>query len=75
MSDSPNRIGPLLSVASPTGSPVLPVPWVPWLTGLVGIAGVVSQLIPEHTIGSKIAQAIVAIGAVLGLASPGWRTK
>jgi hypothetical protein len=59
--------------SSPTGAPVVPPAIVPWLVGLVGLAAVGAQTLPPHTLGAKVCAGIVALGGVLGLASPGLR--
>ncbi len=60
-------------VPSPTGTPVLSTKFVPWMVGIVGLAGVALTVLPEHTIGYKIALGVVALGSLLGIASPGMR--
>jgi hypothetical protein len=60
---------------SPTGVPVIPPAAVPWLTSVVGIAGILAASLPEHTVGARVAQLVFALGAALGLASPGLRRK
>lgn len=61
--------------ASPTGIPFLPPKAVPWVVAVVGIAGVLSGVLPEHTIGDRIAEGVVWLGALLGIASPGLRRR
>lgn len=58
---------------SPTGTPILPPAWTPWLSVVVAIAGVVSFIpgVPPAVI--TICGLIVAVGAALGIASPGSR--
>lgn len=84
-----NRVGQLtaanaktdkeLAPISPTGSPLIPPKAVPWLALLVGAAGVVAALptmgmsLPPTVV--AIATAVVALGAVLGIASPGARKR
>lgn len=72
MSDE-NRIERVSAAISPTGAPMLPAKAVPWLVALVGVAGVAAQVLPEHTVAHKIALAVMGFGALLGIASPGWR--
>lgn len=58
---------------SPTGNPLLPPKAVPFLIVLVLLAEGLAQVLPQHTIGAKIAHGVAALGTVLGLASPGLR--
>jgi len=59
---------------SPTGNPLLPAKVVPFLLLLAAIAQALVFVLPEHTLGAKIAQGVVAVLAMLGLASPGLRS-
>jgi hypothetical protein len=67
-----NRIDPL-GPPSPTGTPLIPPFVVPWLVGLVGMAGTAVQVLPINTVAFKIANAVLAFGALIGIASPGMR--
>lgn len=60
---------------SPTGSPLLPPKLVPYLLLLAAIAQALAFVLPEHTLGAKIAQGVVSALAFLGLASPGLRKE
>lgn len=61
--------------ASPTGFPMLPPKIVPWLVGVATIAFAISQgdLLPDHTIGAKVADWVSGLAMLLGLVSPGLR--
>lgn len=75
---NPNTVndqqGTVISV-SPTGLPAIPPKAVPWLVGIWGAAYVVAKSLPPHTVAAIIAQNVLEIGALLGLASPGWRKQ
>lgn len=55
------------------GLPVLPVKLVPYLASLVSLAAVAVQFFPPHTVAFQVASAIISLGGVLGLLSPGLR--
>lgn len=63
------------TAVSPTGFPMLPPKLVPWIVGFATIAFAISQggLLPEHTIGAKVADWISGLAMLLGLVSPGLR--
>lgn len=58
---------------SPTGRPLIPPALVPWLTAVGALAVALEQVLPPHTVAAKAAHAVVAVAALLGLVSPGWR--
>lgn len=62
---------------SPTGFPMLPPKLVPWLLGLGTIAYAISagDLLPDHTIGARVADWFSGIAMLLGLVSPGLRKQ
>lgn len=62
------------AVVSPTGTPIIPPAAVPYIAGVVGIAGVVHEAVPNPTV-QLVTAIILAVGAVLGIASPGWRKQ
>lgn len=67
----------LASIVAPAtasnGVPVLATKAVPWVAAVVGAAAIAMTVLPEHTLGYKIAAAVVAFGTLLGIASPGLR--
>jgi hypothetical protein len=58
---------------SPTGTPVIPQVAVRVAAAVVGIAGVLMTTLPPHTVGFRLCAGIVALGTMLGIASPGVR--
>lgn len=62
-------------VVSPTGTPLLPPKWMALATLIVAAGAVLAiwNFIPSSDIDEKIGQAILALGAVVGIASPGIR--
>ncbi len=72
------RIDPLAPpppLASPTGEPFFPTKWAPYAGALLALAYVGSRLAPGNTVVFEISDAILGLGILLGLASPGWRKK
>lgn len=60
---------------SPTGQPVLPTAYVPYAAAVVAGAAVVQQMAEPGSVVAVVAAVLVAVGAVLGIASPGLRRK
>lgn len=61
---------------SPTGKPVIDPKYIPLLAIAIPIALGLVQLIPANTIAYKVCMVVVsAIGSLVGVASPGLRTK
>lgn len=62
---------------SPTGAPVIPASSILWklAIALVGLAAIIQQadFFPATTLDETIAGAIVSLGALLGIVSPGIR--
>ena len=62
---------------SPTGTPIIPATSVVWkiAVAVVGLAGVflASDFFPSSSWDERIAGAIVSLGAMVGIASPGVR--
>lgn len=79
MPDDPNpsRIDPLAAprAVSPTGTPVMPAVIIPVATAVVAAAGAAVVFIPESHWAHKACLVVLAIGAALGVSSPGWRRK
>lgn len=64
-----------LAPVSPTGTPMLSPKLVPWLTILVVIAAAL-PLVPGMPVAvAAVCGVVTAIGTVLGIVSPGLRTK
>ena len=61
--------------ASPTGLPAIPPKVVPYLILIILAAEVAAQMLPPEHIAAKLAHGVVALGAILGLASPGLRRQ
>lgn len=55
------------------GSPIIPVKFVPFLLAAYLIAEGLGEVLPQHTIGGKVAKLIASALVALGLASPGLR--
>jgi hypothetical protein len=74
---SDNRIaqisGPVVS--SPTGAPVMPQNWVRYAFGVAAVLLAVSQFTPDHTIAHSVAERGLDLLTLIGLISPGWRSK
>lgn len=61
-------------VVSPTGTPVIPPAAVPYIASVVAAAAVVHEMVPNPTV-QLVTAILTAIGAVLGIASPGLRRR
>ena len=60
---------------SPTGAPLIPPAYVPYAAAAVAGAAVVQQVAEPGSTPGIIASVLLAIGAVLGIASPGMRKR
>lgn len=60
---------------SPTGKPLIPVEFIPIATVIAAGGFIASILAAPTTIVGKIGHAILGVAALLGIASPGWRTR
>ena len=58
---------------SPTGTPMLPTSLMPWLTVLVAVAALLPLMPGLPVAVTTICGVVVALGAALGIASPGAR--
>lgn len=76
--------GPMLTIAnaetdkqtapiSPTGAPVLSPKFVPWLALAVGVAALLPMVPGLPPVVATVCGVVVALGAALGIASPGVR--
>lgn len=63
-----------VATTSATGQPVIPPKAVPYIAGAVAVATVVHEMVANPTV-QLVTAIIVAVGAVLGIASPGLRRK
>jgi hypothetical protein len=60
---------------SPTGAPLIPPAYVPYAAAAVAGAAVVQQVAEPGSVVAVIASVVLAVGAVLGIASPGLRKR
>lgn len=67
---SPETGQPVEPTQAPSSS-FIPKQAVPWITAIVGLAATGFVTLPEHTVAYKVCAVLVALGSVLGIASPG----
>jgi hypothetical protein len=60
---------------SPTGTPMLPARLAPWLTLLVAVAALLPLVPGLPPVVLTVCGLVVALGAALGIASPGARRQ
>lgn len=67
------RLASVTSAVSPTGTPLLPPGIAPWATVIVALAALAPLIPGIPAIVITICSIVVAIGAAVGIASPGLR--
>lgn len=73
MSNRISVVNPSEAPVSPTGAPAIPQTVVKVATVVVGAAALAITVLPPHTVAFRICTAIIGLGALLGVASPGLR--
>lgn len=58
---------------SPTGTPWLSTKLVPFLTAFGAVAFLVAEIAADNTIADSVAKKVLALLALAGISSPGWR--
>lgn len=62
-------------VPAPAQGAVIPTKAVPWLTALVAAALITAKSAPAGSPVQVVADSLVDVAVLFGLASPGWRRK